>query len=122
MENRKRCLIMPKPAEKQVTFIVPLPNELPSLEEDDTQMAGLAVRYSDGAALTNDSPELKLLFADNGYYLNKLPYQIISEDNIDHRAGIGQFSIRRSLDNAVSTANQVCRMYDMMLDGDVVVM
>lgn len=121
MEDHKRCAIISKPASQQVTFIVPLHNKLP-FPEEDAQMTGLAVRYADGGALTTDSPELKLLFADNGYYLDKLPYQIVSADNIDHRSGIGQFTIRRSVNNAVSAANQICRMYDMMLDGEVVIM
>jgi hypothetical protein len=121
MEDYKRCTLMSKPADRQVTFIVPLHNKLPSPQED-ARMSGLAVRYADGGALTTDSPELKLLFADNGYYLNKLPYQIVSAENVDHRSGIGQFTIRRSVNNAVSAANQVCRMYDMMLDGEVVIM
>ena len=121
MEKQQRYSSIRKKAGQQVTFIIPLEKNMPS-PEDDTQMASLALRYADGGEWTTDSPELKLLFSDNGYYLNKLPYQIVSDSDIDQRARIGQLTVRRSSDQSVSAANQICRMYDMMVDGDVVVM
>ncbi len=120
MEKLKRHAKSQNPARQQVTFIVPLNNDLPCPAED-TPMASLALRYADGGAWSADSPEMKLLFCDNGYYLNKLPYRIVSDSDIDQNARIGQLTIRRT-DQSVSAANQICRMYDMMLDGDVVIM
>ena len=121
MEKQKRFSTIRKAVKKQVSFIVPVYNERPS-QEDDTQMASLSLRYADGGEWSTASPELKLLFCDNGYYLNKLPYQIASDSDIDHNARIGQFTIRRRTNQAVSAANQICRMYDMMLDDEVVSM
>ncbi len=121
MEKLKKNSTVRKDVSQQVSFIVPVYNERPQLE-DDTQMAGLSLRYADGGGWSTASPELKLLFCDNGYYLNKLPYQVASASDVDHNAGIGQFTIRRRSNHAVSAANQICRMYDMMLDDEVVTM
>ena len=62
----------------------------------DVGLGGIAVQYIENCSKPKDSNELDILYTGKLFYLNKIPYQTVSDVAIkDDLAPNGLFSIRR---------------------------
>ena len=62
---------------------------------NDISMGGLSFSYVEGEEWYHESKELDILFGENDFYLDKIPFETVSDTIIEKESPFSQITMRR---------------------------